>query len=127
MIFTEINYEEILIHIINILLYTEIHYRFNLTGSRYYKNEPEILSDAPIRLEPNKDLPILLLVKDSHKYPITLFFIEIFIYDTDNVNILKYKKIEYNKKLCEYWWYKHIFINVSDITGNIYIDIVFNY
>lgn len=56
-----------------IALYPEIHYRFRFFPfSRYYRRRPEILSDAPHRLEPGQDLPVLLLIKDAHLFPFEL-------------------------------------------------------
>ena len=52
------------------LLYAETHYRFKYFISFLRKAEPEILADIPHRLEPGVSLPVLLLVKDSHQYPI---------------------------------------------------------
>ncbi|MDE3057317.1 MAG: hypothetical protein KGJ59_05100 [Bacteroidota bacterium] len=54
------------------LLYAETHYRFKYFFSLLKKREPEILADLPYRLEPTAELPILLLVKDAHHYPIEL-------------------------------------------------------
>lgn len=55
------------------LLYPETHYVFRyLPFSRYKKKEPEILADAPYRLEPGRDLPLLVMIKDAHRYPIEL-------------------------------------------------------
>ncbi len=54
------------------LLYAEMHYRWWPLSSRYFKKELEILADAPRRGEPGRPLPLLLLVKDAHRYPITL-------------------------------------------------------
>ncbi len=54
------------------LLYTEMHYRWWPLPSRYFRKEPELLADAPRRVEPGRALPLLLLVKDAHRYPITL-------------------------------------------------------
>ena len=39
-----------------VFLYAELHYYFKYTGSLYYVNEPEILTDAPSFIEPNKFL-----------------------------------------------------------------------
>ena len=59
------------------LLYTELHFRFKWIGSKYFKYEPEILSDLPVRIEPGKKLSILLMIKDAHQYPIHLLNIDI--------------------------------------------------
>jgi hypothetical protein len=55
-----------------ILLYAEIHYRFKFIPSRLFYRQPEIIADAPHRIEPGQPLPILLLVKDAHRFPIEL-------------------------------------------------------
>ena len=54
------------------ILYAETHYKFKGIYSRLKKSEPEIIADAPFRVEPNHPIPILLLVKDAHRYPIQL-------------------------------------------------------
>ena len=59
------------------LNYAETHYKFKYSFSLYYKKEPEIIFDAPYRLTPNKSLPISLIIKDSHLYPIEIDKIEI--------------------------------------------------
>ncbi len=53
-------------------LYAETHYSFKGIYSRLKKPEPEIIVDAPHRLEPGHELPLLLLIKDAHTYPIQL-------------------------------------------------------
>ncbi|NQT35580.1 CehA/McbA family metallohydrolase [bacterium] len=54
-------------------LYAETHYRFSLFPfSLYYRRQPEIIFDAPHRLEPGIPLPVTLIVKDAHHFPITI-------------------------------------------------------
>ena len=55
-----------------VFLYAETHYRFRYFFSFLRKHEPEIIADAPHRIEPNQPLPILVLVKDAHKFPLKL-------------------------------------------------------
>jgi hypothetical protein len=54
------------------LLYAETHYRFKYFFSILRKSEPEIIADAPHRLEPGPRLPILIIIKDAHLFPCTL-------------------------------------------------------
>jgi len=49
-----------------LFLYAETHYRFPYFFSLLRKNEPEIIADAPHRIEPGSPLPILILIKDAH-------------------------------------------------------------
>jgi hypothetical protein len=58
--------------LIPLWLYAEIHYRFKFIPSRLFYRQPEIIADAPHRLDPGQPLPILLLVKDAHRFPIEL-------------------------------------------------------
>ena len=108
-----------------ITLYAELHYKFRLTGSRYYINEPEILTDTPIRIEAEKSIPIFLVIKDSDKYPIILYNIIISIYKSEK--LITSKKINYQKKIDLPWWESVNYIEDSSITGNIKIDIKINY
>ncbi len=58
--------------LIPVWLYAEIHYRFKFIPSRLFYRQPEIIADAPHRIEPGQPLPILLLVKDANRVPIEL-------------------------------------------------------
>lgn len=54
-------------------LYAETHYRFPLFPfSRYFRREPEIIFDAPYRLQPGLPLPVTLIIKDANRFPIEL-------------------------------------------------------
>ena len=53
-----------------LLGYAETHYKMGFVPSLLKKNEPEIIFDAPHRLSPGSDLPVLLLIKDAHRYPV---------------------------------------------------------
>jgi len=57
-----------------IISYAEIHYHLKGLFPLYYKRLPEILADIPARLITGtyKDLPILIIIKDSHLFPIEL-------------------------------------------------------
>ncbi|MEW6061717.1 MAG: hypothetical protein AB1600_07215 [Bacteroidota bacterium] len=55
-----------------IVLYAETHYRFKYFFSFLKKSEPEIIVDAPHRVDPETPLPILVLIKDADRYPVNL-------------------------------------------------------
>jgi hypothetical protein len=63
-----------------IFLYAETHYRFKYFFSLYKKSEPEIIADAPHRLDPDKQYPIMILVKDSHLYPVELLSVKVTLF-----------------------------------------------
>ncbi len=49
-----------------------MHYTFPHCPSFLKRRQPEILADAPFRVEPSTQLPILCLIKDANLYPIWL-------------------------------------------------------
>jgi len=53
-------------------LYAETHYRLKYFFSYLYKREPEIIADLPSRVEPDTPLPILIIVKDAHLFPVQI-------------------------------------------------------
>jgi len=54
---------------------------------------PEVLSDAPIRIEPGQSIPLLILVKDAHLYPILLDSIQVRLLYSDGVEeVLSFTK-----------------------------------
>jgi len=64
-------------------LYAETHFRIPGLFSRYYKKEPEIIADVPFRLDPGQPLPVLILIKDTHLFPVTLLNISATLYRGD--------------------------------------------
>lgn len=52
--------------------YAEIHYKVPGFPTFIHRKMPEIIFDAPSRLNPGKDLPISLIIKDSHLFPVKL-------------------------------------------------------
>ena len=108
-----------------VFLYAELHFRFKWSSSRYYQKEPEILADIPIRIEPNKNIPILLIIKDAHLFPVTLHEIEIKIYQS-NLLIQSHNYL-FNTLIDSHWWDTTKFIKTKDLSGNIEIDVQFNY
>ncbi len=64
-------------------LYAETHFRFWIPFSRYFKREPELIFDAPWRVQPGQIPVIFLVIKDAHLYPIQLKSVDIEIYEND--------------------------------------------
>ncbi len=50
--------------------YAEIHFRLPGLPSRLFRREPEILFDLPFRAQAGKPIPLCLLVKDAHQFPV---------------------------------------------------------
>lgn len=80
-----------------LISYAEIHYHLKYLFPKYFKKEPEIIADLPSRLikSISTKLPILVIIKDSHLFPITLETIQIKIFAKEkNINkILDIQKI----------------------------------
>jgi hypothetical protein len=58
-------------------LYAETHYRFRYFFSFLKKNEPELISDLPHRIEPGSSLPLLILAKDADRFPCRILQLEV--------------------------------------------------
>ena len=59
-------------------LYAETHYRlFGFFPSLLFRKWPEVIFDAPRRLDPGQDLPVLLLINDIHQFPVEIVEIEV--------------------------------------------------
>jgi len=101
------NLMAILITIIPILLYAEMHYRLPYFKGRLYKQEPEILFDLPYRVQ-GDTIPVLLLVKDADRFPIQIQQIEIRILSPNDHQILS-TFIDNETYLLEQKWFSRIF------------------
>ncbi len=71
--------------------YAEIHYSFLPGLSLISKKQPEIITDAPVRITPGQEIPLLLIIKDSHIYPIDIISVEITVFEK-NAKLI-YKKV----------------------------------
>lgn len=80
------------------LSYAEMHYSLKFIKPKYFRREPEIIADVPIRIiKPNK-LPVLIIIKDSHLFPIVLKKVNVKISEGKQVVIKDFfPDIELNK------------------------------
>ncbi len=60
------------------VLYAEMHYTLN-GFSLIHRHCPEIIADAPHRVEPGETVPILILAKDAHRFPVTLLSADVMV------------------------------------------------
>ncbi len=67
-------------YLLPLALYAETHFRF-FPGmpSALFRKAPEIIFDLPRRIIKNQDLPLVLLINDIHKYPITPVSVQVSI------------------------------------------------
>ncbi|RMF61370.1 MAG: PHP domain-containing protein, partial [Calditrichaeota bacterium] len=52
--------------------YAEIHLHLPFLKGRLYHQEPEIIWDLPLRCRLGEDVPLYLLIKDAHRFPVHL-------------------------------------------------------
>lgn len=113
------------------LLYAETHYRFKYFFSLLKKREPEILADLPHRLEPTAILPILLLVKDAHLYPIELTSVSISIHCETTGKIVSQNILSEKSEIHTPFWWKVISVSLEEYAPNFFgflsIDVFFEY
>jgi hypothetical protein len=122
---------DILIHLLHlfsffvpIFLYAETHYRFRYFFSWLKKNEPEILADAPHRIQPHAPLPVLLLIKDADRFPIKLLRIEIHISQNGQhiqTNVLS----DIQTNISDKFWWSVVTIPLHEVNGWIDVDVRF--
>ena len=116
----------LLLSILPILAYAETHYRFTGFPSRYFKREPEIIFDLPRRLEPGADLPVILLIKDADRYPISVESIEATIRQKQPSETIKFQLPV--SKVTDYLFYQIFTIQNSQLPqGGFEINIAFKY
>ena len=104
-----------------ILAYAETHYKFRYFLSWLRKKEPEIIVDAPRFIEPGKSIPILVLVKDAHLYPVELQRISLTIRrgDTPPVERMVFDSIV---RITQRLWWRVFDVDRADWTE--WVDIV---
>ncbi len=105
------------------LAYAEIHYRLPFLFNFLNHREPEIIADVPYRIGPQKALPLLLLIKDAHQYPVVLQRLSVFIDE------LLLTTIDLNQSINEPFWERIFHLNVEKIPRgdrNINVKIVYS-
>ncbi len=99
--------------------YAEIHYRPCFFPSFLNRRMPEILFDAPRRVDPGTSIPIGLIIKDAHRFPINIENVIIhMIYGdaTERVARFPYTNMRIDDPL---WW--DLFNIIPERSGRIQI------
>jgi hypothetical protein len=110
---------------LGVILYAEVHYRWWPFPSRYFRKEPEILADTPRRLDPGQRLPVLLLVKDAHRYPISLETVIIERTTPEGRQHLHEEKV--NQDISQLWWHHIIKLERPEFDGEMSLWVTFHY
>jgi hypothetical protein len=106
-----------------IFLYAETHYKFKGIYSRLFKKEPEIIADAPFRLEPGQPIPVLLLVKDAHLFPIQLKSVLILLTSNNGENYSQ--TFTFNETISDQkYWHKILYFSPPEnVSGTVQLDV----
>jgi hypothetical protein len=96
-----------------VFTYAETHYRFKYFFSFLKKPEPEIIADAPHRLEPGIQLPLLILVKDADRYPVIMEKIEV-DFLLNRVSCAKAIVFEDRIEIMEPLWWRVLSLNLPE-------------
>ena len=107
------------------LLYAEMHYRWWPLPSRYFRKEPEIVADAPYRVEPGRAVPLLLLVKDAHRYPITLERVTVEVETGQGRQALP--EIAIGREIADHWWHRTVMLERPLPSGDVSLWVTFHY
>ena len=94
-------------------LYAEIHYRFKFIPSRLFYRQPEIVADAPHRLEPGQPLPVLLLLKDAHRFPLVLQQVKVTVSFAQQ-KIAAFSLLGADERIAAPWWWKIFYIDIHE-------------
>ncbi len=54
------------------LTYAEVHYRPRFVPSLLYIKQPEIIFDAPTRINPGRPIPLFIFIKDANLFPVKI-------------------------------------------------------
>jgi len=122
-------------------LYAETHYRFRFAPSRFYRRRPEIIADAPHRLEPGQALPVLLLIKDAHRFPVALQQVRVeiapapaaeqraaFAFFSQKSSALKFTLQDLREDISAPWWWRIYFVELPpEFAGLLAVNVNVSY
>jgi len=106
--------------------YAEIHYHFRFLFPRYYRKLPEIISDVPIRVikSHSSKLPVLIIIKDSHLFPIDLKKIRIIVFGKEKKIS---KDFSFDTHLNQKYFSKILTIDINDFKPNQNLDVAVDF
>ncbi len=104
-----------------LISYAEIHYHLKYLYPKYYRKEPEIITDVPLRVIKNEKLklPLLIIVKDANYFPV--------IINSVNVKIEGKEKLSQdfiiNKNIKEKYYSQILNIDVCGLGTDQFVNI----
>ena len=95
------------------LAYAELHYHLSWLYPLYYRRQPEIIADLPHRLDLDKfdHLPLAIIIKDAHLFPVTLHKVTAVITDSSGLSVTQNFDLEL--MLTEKWLSRIIPLSIA--------------
>lgn len=107
------------------VLYAETHY--TLAGfSLIFRRWPEIVADAPYRIEPGRAIPVLLLLRHADRFPVTVDSAAALLRGPDGREIV-FPLIENSVPVASRSWHRVFHVRPPDgMTGEVTINVRLN-
>ena len=86
------------------------------------KPEPEVIADAPHRIEPNLNIPLLILAKDADKFPATLTSVKVLMRQS-GATIREVELLSKSVNLHERMWWNVFELSRNGINGWLELDV----
>ena len=119
---TVLNHFEDLLWTLPVFLYAETHYRFRYFFSILRKHEPEVIADAPHRIDPSQDIPLLILAKDAHRFPATISSVRVVV-RRDGRTVRETELLREPVDLSTPMWWNVYQLERNGISGWVEIDV----
>ena len=104
--------------VLPIFMYAETHYRFPGWPSRLFRRVPEILADVPHRVRRGEPLPIAIIVKDSHRFPLEIDSVEVQIDGVANT-------FSVNHAIQQPLWHTLLYLSMPDhLAGRVAVNVI---
>ena len=106
-----------------LISYAEIHYHFKYLFPKYFRKEPEIITDIPIRVIKNqkRTISLLVIVKDADLFPVKINSVNVSV-EGRNKTISQDFTIE--KKIEENYFSQILDVNVVELEADQYLHII---
>ncbi len=99
----------LLLLVIMVLGYAEIHLRLPGLRGRLFHREPEILFDLPFRSTPNSPVPLFLIVKDADRFPVETISVQIVVQRQESAHSISIP-IDFARSIRAPFYWKSFFI-----------------
>lgn len=108
-----------------IFLYAETHYAFKGIYSRLKRKVPEIVADVPHRIDSGAAIPVLILIKDSDKYPVKLDSVQV---ELGFENQKERHDFEFGASIREPFWHRVLEVPLRhDLSGRCMVDVTLHF